>query len=78
MSQIACERHFLVPMRWRPAGGDVSRLNLADKRTDRPFTLSTRPPGGPLHASGSLATPIQPAFRHVPPASMIGAKIKSP
>jgi len=63
MSQTVCQRDFLVPMRWRPVGGGLSRPNRADNRADRPLIRSTQPPGGPLHASSLMHTPIQVAFR---------------
>src|SRR5262249_9950495 len=44
MSQISCEhRGFAVPMRWRHAGGDLSRPNHANQRADHPSIRSTRP-----------------------------------
>ncbi len=52
MSQTACERHpFLVPMRWRHAGRDLSRPNHASRRADRPLMRFTRRPRCPLRAS---------------------------
>jgi len=52
MSQTTCERReFAVPMRWRNAGGDLSRHNHADQPADRPSIRSTRRPRYPLHAS---------------------------
>jgi hypothetical protein len=75
MSQTVCQPDFLVPMRWRLVGGDLSRPNRADKRADRPLILSTRPvephctlPGSCIHRSRWPSASIAPA-------SMAGAGI---
>jgi hypothetical protein len=52
MSQISSEhRGFAVPMRWRPAGGDLSRPIHAYQLADHSLIRSTRRPRYPLHLS---------------------------
>jgi hypothetical protein len=80
MSQISCERRgFAVPMRWRPAGGDLSRPNHANQRADRPLIRSTRRPRCPLHPSRlPCAHPCWSPGAGIAPTITAGAKIKSP
>ena len=80
MSQTACERrHFLVPMHWLHAGGDLSRPNHANQRPDRPSIRSTRRPTCPLHASRLLcAHPCRSPGAGIAPTTIVGTKIKSP
>jgi hypothetical protein len=79
MSQISCEhRGFIVPMRWRPAGGDLSRPNHADRRVDRPSIRSTQRPRYLLHPSRLCAHSCRSPRAGVAPTITAGAKIKSP
>jgi len=80
MSQISCEhRGFAVPMRWRHAGGDLSRPNHANQRADHPSIRSTRRPRYPLHASRlPSAHPCRSPDASIAPTITAGAKIKSP
>jgi hypothetical protein len=46
MSQTACARHFLLPMRWRLAGGDLSgHEGWRDAGATRPQRACAREPG---------------------------------
>jgi hypothetical protein len=79
MNRTACEgRHFPVPMRRRPAGGDLSRLNRADQPADRPLLLSTRHLDARCALPGSLRTAIPAPRDSITPSFITGAKIKSP
>ena len=71
MSQTACERRRLpVALRWLHAGGDLSRPNHANQRTDRRLIRSTQTPRSLLRASKPPSTPcpgrLAPASRPPP------------
>ena len=80
MSQTACQRRrFPLPLRWLHAGGDLSRRNHANQRTDRRLIRFTPTPR-------SLVARLQAPFRTLSwslgagfaPTTITGAKIKSP
>jgi hypothetical protein len=80
MTQISCERRrFAVPMRWRPAGGDLSRPSHADERTDRQSIRPTRWRRYPLPASKlPCEHPCRSPGAGIALTNTAGAKIKSP
>jgi hypothetical protein len=80
MSRMSCQRcGLLVPMRWRHAGGALSRPKHSRQGTVRPLIRSERPLKGPRH-SPDLPRPQTSRGRlaGVPPTTHLGASVKSP
>jgi hypothetical protein len=79
MSQTACQRRrFSITLRWLHAGGDLPRRKHANDRADRPSISSTPPPRSLLRASKPLHTLAESMGATFAPATIAGAKIKSP
>ena len=72
-------RRFPVPMRWRYAGGDLTRSKRVDQRTDPSFMRSEGLLKSLSHAPrlACLRTPTS-CRANVAPAIEAGAHIKSP
>ncbi len=72
-------RRFPASMRWRYAGGNLTRPKRVDQRTDRSFMRSEALPESLLHAPAlACAHTPRPSRDTVVPAIEAGAHIKSP
>jgi hypothetical protein len=80
MKQTFSERRRCpVPMRWRYAGGDLTRSKRVDQRTDRSFMRSEGLPESLLHAPPPPCGHLPSSCRAtVVPAIEASAHIKSP
>jgi hypothetical protein len=79
MSQTSCRRcGLLVPLRWRHAGGDLSRPNHSHQRAVRPLIRSEHLPRRPRHSSHLPGLRISRGRSdNVPPTIDLGANGKS-
>jgi hypothetical protein len=80
MSRTSCQHcGLLVPMRWRHAGGDLSRPNHSQQGTVRPLIRSERTLKGSGHSPHlpRLQT-SRGRLAGVPPTIHLGASVKSP
>ena len=80
MSQTACEhRRFHVPLHWLDAGGDPSRQNNANQRSDPPVDTPHVATEIPIaRFRDPFRTLSRPPGASFAPTIKVGAKIKSP